>query len=309
VIFTPELACIITCSVRGIEMLQLTPELLVMQSRSLIYNTGAFIADGAAWLIDPGTHPDEINALAEHVQRRGVTIHGILLTHYHWDHIFGPERLPHLPVAAHADFAATLAANLSGTLRQVARWEQRFGYTRATPFLPPRPEYTLVDGATVPLGRRELQIIHIPGHAPDQIAVYEPETATLWAADTLSDQEIPYVSDSLARYIATLERLSLLTIRALAPGHGAPTTDPAAIRARLAADQAYLAELHSRVARAVAAGAGVEATVVACAMIPLRYPDQNAVQHRLNVESAYIELGGPADPTRVGWSRTDLVDE
>lgn len=287
----------------------LTPHLYVTQSRSLIYNTGAFIADGTAWLIDPGTHPDEISALAEYVHRQGATIQGMLLTHYHWDHIFGPERLPSLPVVAHTDFSATLADNFVGTVQQIERWEQHFGYARSAPFVAPQPAQALADGALLPLGDRELQIIHIPGHAPDQIAVFEPTSGALWAADTLSDQEIPYVSDNLVRYIATLERLSTLSIRALAPGHGTPTTDPVAIRARLDADRSYLADLHARVEQAVAAGASVDAAVAKCATIPLRHPEQNTAQHRLNVESAYIELGGPADPTRVGWSRTDLVDE
>jgi glyoxylase-like metal-dependent hydrolase (beta-lactamase superfamily II) len=290
-------------------MQQLSPLLLVTQSRSLIYNTGAFIADGAAWLIDPGMHPDEIAALAAAVQSRGAPIQGMILTHYHWDHIFGPERLPDVPVAAHAQFPAALAAHFAGTVAQIARWEAHFGYARSAPFTAPQLTHALADGATLPLGNYELQIIPIPGHAPDQIAVYEPATATLWAADTLSDQEIPYVSDNLGRYIATLERLSALPIRALAPGHGTPTTDIAAIRARLDADRAYLAELHARVEQAVAAGTSLEATVAACASIPLRYPEQNIAQHQLNVESAYIELGGPADPTEVGWSRTDLIDE
>jgi glyoxylase-like metal-dependent hydrolase (beta-lactamase superfamily II) len=290
-------------------MQELSPVLLITQSRSLIYNTGAFIADGAAWLIDPGTHPDEIAALAAAVQGRGATIQGIILTHYHWDHIFGPERLPDVPVAAHEDFPATLAAHFAGTVAQIARWEAHFGYARSAPFAAPQLAYALADGATLPLGSHELQIIPIPGHAPDQIAVYEPATATLWAADTLSDQEIPYVSDNLGRYIATLERLSALPIRALAPGHGMPTTDIAEIRARLDADRAYLAELHARVEQAVVAGASLEATIAACSAVPLRYAERNRAQHQLNVESAYIELGGPADPTQIGWSRTDLIDE
>ncbi len=290
-------------------MLQLTPQLMVMQSRSLVYNSGAFVAGGVAWLIDPGIHPDEISALADHVQSQAATIQGIVLTHCHWDHILGPERLPGLPVVTYADYPATLAANLPGTLRMIGRWEQRFGYTRTAPFTPPQPDQALPDGATIARGALELQLIYIPGHAADQIALYEATSGALWAADTLSDLEIPFVSHQLASYIATLERLSALSIRALVPGHGAPTSDQATIRARLDADRAYLAELHERVQHAVTAGASVEATVTACATIALRHPEQNTGLHQLNVESAYIELGGPADPDKVGWSRTNLVDE
>jgi len=39
-----------------------------------------------------------------------------------------------------------------------------------------------------------------------------------------------------------------------------------------------------------------------CAGMAYRFRETMAVLHKLNVESAYLELGGRADPAAVGWS-------
>src|SRR5207237_1298579 len=80
---------------------------------------------------------------------------------------------------------------------------------------------------------------HAPGHAADQLTLYHPETATLWAADMLSDLEIPFVSHDLDAYQLTLAALASWDIRVLIPGHGHTTTNPQEIQARLSEDIAY----------------------------------------------------------------------
>lgn len=291
------------------QITQLTDSLAVLPSRSMAYNAGIFARGGVCVLVDPGPHPDEIARAAAHAAGRGLAVGQIVLTHSHWDHILGPERLPPAPIAAHAGFAAQLARSAEQTLTLIERWERRFGYARTAPFQLPKVDTPLADGARLAVGGLELEAVHVPGHAADQIALFEAESGALWAADTLSDLEIPFVSDSLAAYERTMERLAALPIRALVPGHGLPTADAAAIRARVDADRAYLDELRRGVEAVVRAGGGVAEAVAACAGMAFREPAANAGPHRLNVESAYIELGGAADPDKVGWAQQGLFDE
>ena len=286
----------------------LTPQLWVLPSRAMAYNAGVLTSAGQVWLIDPGPHPDETASASTLAASLGTPV-GIVLTHSHWDHILGPERLPDLPVVAHAHFAATLSAHQETTLAMIARWEQRFGYVRAAPFRMPRLHATIQDAQEIVVGDLALTLLHIPGHAADQVAIFAPSSGMLWAADTLSDTEIPLVSHSLSAYEATLARLAALPIQALVPGHGAPTTDRAEIHRRLDADRAYLDDLRRRVARAVSAGAAVAEAVTMCATMTFRSPVANAGAHRLNVESVYLELGGDADATQVGWAQHGLIDE
>ena len=141
-----------------------------------------------------------------------------------------------------------------------------------------------------------LQLRHAPGHSPDQLLIYWPDGALLWAADMLSDLEIPYIIHSLAVYERTLAMLSRWDIGTLIPGHGQFTSALGEIRTRIAEDIAYLEALRERVTQAVEQGYSVEETVMSCADMCYRYPDENDGAHCFNVETVYVELGGDADP-------------
>ena len=288
---------------------QISPTVWALQSRSMAYNSGVILDGEHACLIDPGPHPDEVEQALLFVAKRGAQIDSVVLTHSHWDHILGPERMrPELIVTTNA-FTRVTKRDRAMILKMIERWEGRFEYQRQKPFFIPRPDATFDDSIELEIGNLHLQLMEIPGHAEDQLAIYDPSTATLWAADTLSDIEIPYVMYSLSAYERSLARLAGLEIAALVPGHGNPTSDSADIAARIAFDRAYLAELRTRVGAALAEGLDVTATVERCADMDIHDVASNRGGHRLNVESAYIELGGAADRDLVGWSRKDLFDE
>lgn len=274
-------------------------------SRLYETNSGVFLSEGQAGLIDPCIFPDEIEAVARFLAGRRATPRFLILTHSHWDHILGPERFPGVEVVAQANYLAEVAgAGGDRIRREIAAWEGEYGLGRERPFAIPAPDQLFAETLVLSVGSLSLLLAHAPGHAADQLVVYHAESATLWASDILSDVEIPFISHSLAAYERTLAVLSTREIRVLVPGHGRPTTDPAEIRARLSGDLAYLAELRERVERVVRQGGAVEEAVAACAGMSFHHPEENAGPHRLNVESVYLELGGAADPAQVGWHRT-----
>ncbi len=284
---------------------RITPTLWVAQSRLYAMNSGLWVSAGAACLIDPGIQMDEMDRVAQAVSAQGVQVTALVLTHSHWDHILGPQRFPGVPVVAHAGYAAALDEAEPRTRRVIARLEAEQGLTRSTPFPLPQPDQTFTQTMTLPVGDLRLRLTHAPGHAADQLTVYDPASGTLWAADMLSDQEIPFVSHSLPAYRATLATLAGWDIQTLVPGHGAPTNDRTAIAARLGEDRAYLDELAGRIGMVVTQGGSLAEAVAACAEIHFRHPAANAQPHRFNIESAYAELGGAADPTQVGWSQEE----
>lgn len=280
-----------------------TPHLWVGQSEYFFTNSGVFLSAGQAVLVDPCMRPEEIDRIGQFVAEQGAEPRWLVLTHSHWDHVLGPERLPGIRRVAHARYPEVVARDAAGIEGEIARWEASFGRHRGPDeaFRVPLPDETCEHERVLSAGRLRLKLIHVPGHAPDQLAVYEPEQACLWASDILSDVEIPMVSDSLAAYERTLERLSTYEVRVLVPGHGHPTTDAGEIWARWEDDRDYLSELRGRVSAAVQAGRTVDEAVAACASMRYRHPDENAQTHQLNVESTYLELGGQADPRRVGY--------
>ena len=280
---------------------QLTSHLWVTQSTLFATNSGVFLSEDEACLIDPGIAPETIKAIARFVADQGATPRAIVLTHAHWDHVLGPEHFPDVPIIAHDGYLRVLRKHGADLYRQIDAWEVQAHIRRPRPFLLPKPTYTFDAALTFTLGDIRLRVFHAPGHAPDQAAVYHEESGTLWAADTLSDIEIPLVH-SLNAYECTLAHLTTLELRVLIPGHGAPTTDADEIQRRLAEDRAYLAALHERVAAAVAVGQTLAETVDVCAEMPLPRPCDDLTPHTWNVESAYAEIGGQVEGP-VGWER------
>ncbi len=282
-------------------MTQLTSQLWIAQSRLYATNSGVFLDREQACLIDPGIFPQEIQPIVHFVAEQRCAPCAIILTHSHWDHILGPEYFPGVRVITQANYAPEAIKYGAAICRQIADLEASCGVERQRPFTIPSPDEVFKETLTLNVGNLVLRLIHAPGHAADQLVIYQPDTATLWAADMLSDLEIPFVSHNLAAYERTLAMLLTLDVLVLIPGHGSPTSDASEIRRRLADDVAYLAELRARATRALDEGQTVEETVGYCQDMRYRCLEENARSHRLNVESVYIELGGQADPARVGW--------
>jgi hydroxyacylglutathione hydrolase len=281
----------------------LTSNLWISQSRFFFTNAGIFISGKQACLIDPCMAPDEMAQIRRFLNEHDLSSEVIVLTHHHWDHILGPAFFPEAQVVAHTALPQQLTDKSGAdTLAAIAQWEVENGFQGVTPFHVPKMDRLVNPPEPLVVGDLVLELIHTPGHSPDQIALYEPESATLWASDILSDVEIPFISHSLSAFEHTLARLAMLEIRTLVPGHGFPSQDATTIHQRFNQDRAYLAEMHDRVEAAIAAGLSLAETVERCANMAYRNQEENALPHRRNVESVYAELGGEADPTQVGWS-------
>jgi glyoxylase-like metal-dependent hydrolase (beta-lactamase superfamily II) len=281
----------------------LLSDLWVAQSRLYHTNSGVFASHRQACLVDPGIYPDEIEAMVTLLQSQSLYPQTLILTHSHWDHVLGPEYFPDVKIMAHINFVDEIDRHGQAYLKTIARVEQEQGIRRDKPFQLPQPNVLFNTSTSLQIGMLMLELLHVPGHASDQLAIYVPDRGILWASDILSDLEIPLISDSLTAYEATLARLAQLDIKVLIPGHGSATSNPAEIQQRLSSDRIYMAAVRAGVEAAISAGQSIDEAVAACAAIPYRQPQENVGAHRLNIESVYLELGGQAPTGQVGWSQ------
>lgn len=280
---------------------QLTPNLWCNSSEVFTYHSGLFVSNGQAVVMDPGLSEPEINTLAQAVRAQNWTIQAVILTHGHWDHVLGTEAFPNARIITQNMYLTSPRNDPAGIARIV---EKTPDLKRTVPFKMPQPDQTFGEQMTLTVGELTLELSHTPGHAPDHLFVLEQGSGTVWTADMLSDMEIPYVIDNLAAYVCTMEKIDGDDYQFLAPCHGTATGDAQEIRARIENDRRYISELGERVGNAVKAGKSLEETKAACADIPYRQSvDENRGAHRRNVESAYVELGGPVDPETVGWRK------
>ena len=218
-------------------LMQLTPNLWVSQSQFANLNSGIILADNGVCLIDPGILPTEIEALATFVNKQDVVSQFLILTHSHWDHLLGAEYFQGNRVIAQANYLKEVQGEAGRQIHlQVEKLTSHFEITRQQSFVIPQPQETFEETMFLTIGDLDLQLIHTPGHAVDQLVIYVPQDGTLWAGDMLSDSEIPYVNHNLAAYEATLDKLATMEIVVLVPGHGTPTIDVAEIQARITAD-------------------------------------------------------------------------
>jgi glyoxylase-like metal-dependent hydrolase (beta-lactamase superfamily II) len=89
---------------------------------------------------------------------------------------------------------------------------------------------TVDDGHVVDLGGRTLEIIAIPGHTPDAIALFDSVAGYLWTGDSFYEGTIWlfFPETDLARYALSVERMAALVprITRVLPAHNAPIADP-----------------------------------------------------------------------------------
>ncbi|MFM2480261.1 MBL fold metallo-hydrolase [Celerinatantimonas sp. YJH-8] len=79
----------------------------------------------------------------------------------------------------------------------------------------------LEDGDVIDLGDRWFKVLHVPGHSPGGIALWEEKTGILISGDIVYDG--PLIEDSyhsnIEDYIRSMERLLLLPVRGVHGGH------------------------------------------------------------------------------------------
>jgi glyoxylase-like metal-dependent hydrolase (beta-lactamase superfamily II) len=171
-----------------------------------------------AIVIDPG---DDITRILEILERHGLKVTAIVITHAHIDHIGGAEKLK--AVTGAPVWMNDNDQELYRHLDIQAGW---LGI--------PTPTQTDIDhaareGDTLRLGSAEFQVLDTPGHTPGSISLYIPSEQKLIAGDTLFRDSIGRTDlpGGDGRQILRSIHQKLLPLpgeTVVIPGHGEVTT-------------------------------------------------------------------------------------
>lgn len=89
---------------------------------------------------------------------------------------------------------------------------------------------TLAEGDVIDLGDRHFEVLHLPGHSPGSIGLFEHRSGTFFSGDALYDgtllDELP--DSSIPDYLGTMKRIKQLPVNVVHGGH-----EPSFGRARM----------------------------------------------------------------------------
>ncbi len=87
--------------------------------------------------------------------------------------------------------------------------------------LPAPPTRLLTEGDVVDLGNRSFEVLHLPGHSPGSIGLWEKATGVLFSGDAIYDgpllDELP--GSDIGAYVTTMKRLRSLPVDIVHGGH------------------------------------------------------------------------------------------
>jgi len=95
---------------------------------------------------------------------------------------------------------------------------------------PARATRIVEEGDMVDTGDRRFEVLHLPGHSPGSIGLWEQGTGILFSGDAVYDAPLidEYSHSDIAAYVRTMRRLRALPVRVVHAGH-----DPSFGRDRL----------------------------------------------------------------------------
>ena len=175
--------------------------------------------DGAAEVIvfDPADRGGDIFRA---LQNKGFSVAAILLTHGHFDHIWGAEELRQLSGAkiyaldAEKTVCGDAYVNISAQMKRKCTIE---------------PDGWLTDGEEITFADICLKVIATPGHTMGSCCFYSKEAGLLISGDTLFEESVgrtDFPTGSMSKLVRSIkEKLFVLPEETkVYPGHGDMTT-------------------------------------------------------------------------------------
>ena len=178
-------------------------------------------APGRCVLVDPAYDGSaERAALMDCIDRKGLTVEAVLVTHGHMDHLYGV-----------ADIQKTFGvpvymSPLDLPVMQYFQRAAKFGLKVNDPDFEITP---VEDGSVVRAAGLEFKVIATPGHSPGGVCYLEEDEQALFTGDTLFAGAIGrtdfYLGDYDALIRSIMEKLMILPGDvAIYPGHGPAST-------------------------------------------------------------------------------------
>ena len=221
------------------QVYQIAPGVSAIYEPHQWQETISYLIEGQtkALLFDTGNGIGDIHALVKTLTKKPVTV---LNSHSHFDHVGGNHAFKRIYAmdtpfskgrqkgVANKDIAEEVSAD--ALCRPLPNGVTEKNHTGK----PYKISKYINDGFVFELGDRDIEVIHVPGHTPDAVALIDREEGLLWTGDTFYAGPIwLYAPETnLIDYDKSLDRLllELPNIKALLPAHNTPWLKPDLLR-------------------------------------------------------------------------------
>jgi len=179
-------------------------------------NAGAIVGQDWSILIDTLAYPEETREIRDFLEERlSKPVRYIINTHFHSDHTLGNCWFPNATILSHSLCRTLLDTKGRETLATAKRTHRELRDLQIV-----LPDVVFVEGTlSLQIGKRSLQLLHLPGHSPDGIGVLLVEDRVLFSGDIL--MPVPYVADGdFDKMIESLKRLPEMGLENIVQGHG-----------------------------------------------------------------------------------------
>lgn len=167
---------------------------------------------------DTLSHPNDMKVYLPLIQNKELTI---VYSHADWDHIWGTAGLPHQGklIIGHSACLTRFTTDVPKKLHEKQNaepilWDE---------VILIRPNLTFQSEMSIDLGSLTLTLHYLPGHSPDCLVAFIPETGILLAGDAL-ETPFPVINEDspLELWIAGLQRWAHNPqVQTVIPAHGA----------------------------------------------------------------------------------------
>jgi len=203
-------------------------------------NLGCVVGQDFALLIDAGNSPMHAKCFLDSVlQTIDVPIKYVVITHWHWDHVFGLQSLPFHSIGQELTqeklkWMQTLSwEDVALDLRVQTGEEIAFCRDMIKKEMPSRHDLTITllsetyeDTLTINLGNQLVELHHIESeHAKDSTIIYIPNEKVLFLSDCLSpDLYSGEWSYSFSKLKSLLQKIKTFEVDMYLEGHHIPET-------------------------------------------------------------------------------------
>ena len=221
-------------------------------------NPSFIVTEEGIILIDTPYLPTDALKWREEIKGYGG-IRYIINTEHHPDHVLGNFFFEGAVISHYGtkeNFGAKLD-KMGEVLGRIRELDPEGVHLFEGGYSPNEPQIVFDNKLTLYMGNQIFELMHLPGHTPNQIAILVAKERVLFTGDNVVYRTRPFYHECKPKeWIKSLEYLKTMDFDVLIPGHGEVCTKKAIDEMIL-----YHNELFEQIERAIKQGLGKEETI------------------------------------------------